>query len=387
MKISFLAIQKGLILIFLMIFLAWIVRTPLPIPDRVGSIDFRAYWSASYLFTRGMDFGDPQALDNVERSLTGWDGAFTMQAWFTPTGHLFLSPLTFLPFPQAARVWLLFNIFLLTLSAWLLADSDESPPWLPISVTFCFSATLTSIFFGQINTLSVAGLALYLYFRRQQKDVLAGFSLILILIKPHLVSLTLLPLLLSLIWHKRWRVLLGAGLSGVAVLLALFLIHRGWLLSFWKVAQSGLGSARLAPSLAGLLVYLGYPYAGQWLWCIGLLLVLGGWWLFKDIEERRLFDLTLPFGLALNPYGWSYDQIILLLPLLSLVRWIAASPPGRVKWGFAICLIGLNLLSYLQRLVVQNDVWFFWIPLMVFGMYLAGVPEELQSRKDRINGS
>lgn len=36
------------------------------LPDEVGAIDFRPYWSASYLFARDLDFGDLQALDHIE---------------------------------------------------------------------------------------------------------------------------------------------------------------------------------------------------------------------------------------------------------------------------------------------------------------------------------
>jgi hypothetical protein len=47
-------------------------------------------------------------------------------------------------------------------------------------------------------------------------------------------------------------------------------------------------------------------------------------WFFisKDIFKRDLFSLSLifiPFGLFFAPYGWIYDQIILLLPLFVIV--------------------------------------------------------------------
>ncbi len=133
------------------------------LPISLGIVDFRPYWSASYLFVRGKDFSDLEALDKIQRSLTGWDQSYTMQAWFTPVEHLILSPLTFVPFEQAAKLWLLSNIIVLSLSVWFLRTSTSLNRWLELLVTFSFSATLTSLFFGQVNTLSLLGLALYFF--------------------------------------------------------------------------------------------------------------------------------------------------------------------------------------------------------------------------------
>lgn len=184
------------ILAFISLFALIMLLLILPIPERVGSIDFRPYWSASYLFSRGLDFGDLQVLDQVKRNLTAWDEDFTMQAWFTPIGHLLLAPLTLLPFFTAARFWLLSNILVLSLSSLFLASDVPSKTWLPLVGVFSYSMSLTSLMFGQVNTLSLLGFALYFYFRSKNKNLLAGISLLLLLIKPHLVIVTL-PLLIT----------------------------------------------------------------------------------------------------------------------------------------------------------------------------------------------
>ncbi len=345
----------------------------LPLPESLGKIDFRPYWSASYLFARGLDFGDLAALDEIERRLTDWSEEYTMQAWFTPIGHLLLAPLTFLPFHQAAKVWLMLNISILALSALLLGKYPYPKTWLPLLATFSFSATLTSLFFGQVNTLSLLGLALFFHFRQKQKDLAAGASLLLTLVKPHLVFLTLPALLLSLMQQKRWRayggLILSSGLTGFA----LFVIHRNWLSSFITVLQGGLGSTRLSPSLAGVLIFVGKEILGRWLWLLGLALLFVLWQKIKQLDERTLCDVTLLIGLALSPFGWSYDQIMVLLPVLTMVGWIQQGLlPKRGKWLLAASLLLINALTYYQRLVVQNDLWFFWVPLAVLGVYLLG---------------
>lgn len=213
------ALSALLLLAVLLLFLL----VSFPLPEELGAIDFRPYWSASYLFARGLDFGDLQALDQVERSLTGWQGAFTMQAWFTPLGHLILAPLTFFPFQPAAKTWLLINILCFSITAWLLSEELNRLRWVALLVTFSFSATLTALFFGQVNSLTLLGLALFLFFERKGKEFWAGISLVLTLVKPHLVVLTLPTLILYLVWHKKWRALSGFGLALVLVSLFLFL--------------------------------------------------------------------------------------------------------------------------------------------------------------------
>ncbi|MCS7247379.1 MAG: glycosyltransferase 87 family protein [Anaerolineales bacterium] len=345
----------------------------LPLPARLGAIDFRPYWSASYLFARRLDFGDWQALDKVQRTLTASDEPFTMQAWFTPIGHLLLLPLTFLPFQQAVKIWLLLNIAFLSFSAWLLWEGPPQKAWLALVIVFSFSMTLTSLYFGQVNTLVLLGLALFLYFRRTQNDLPAGASLVLTLVKPHLVVLTLPILLLSLAWHRRWQALVGFLLSLAFLGGLLFVLHPGWVISFGEVIQSGLGSFRLTPSLAGLLVYLGFESLGKWLWLGGLVLVFLVWWKYRGVDERTLLSATLLLGLSLTPFGWSYDQIVLLLPGLAIAQWTVQgefTPPW--KRFFAAGLVLINGLAYYQRIVAQNDLWFFWMPLALFGVYGIG---------------
>jgi len=103
---------------------------------------------------------------------------------------------------------------------------------------------------------------------------LAGFSLILTLVKPHLVILTLPIMMFRLLWYKRWLALAGFGLASFLVCLVLFILNDRWIVSFLKVIQSGLSTSRLTPSLAGVLVYLGREGIGKWFWLFGLMVLL-----------------------------------------------------------------------------------------------------------------
>lgn len=334
-----------------------------PLPARLGAIDFRPYWSAAYLLARGKDFSDLQQIVSIERALTGWEEAYPMQAWFFPTGHLILLPLTFLPFQQAVAVWLFLHITVLFVSSFMLWHAEHAVRWLPLLVTFSYSMTLVSLLFGQVNSLVLFGLALFLYLEERQKPFLAGMALIFTTVKPHLVIFTLPVILLDAVQKSEWRRLSGFLLALLLSFLLLFLIYPDWLNALVHLALSGFSTLRLTPTLAGVLIALGETRLSRWLWLGGLVVFLALKFVLKPLDLRTFIDVTLFGGMILSPLGWSYDQIMLLIPIFRLIEWgikRELTPPFARQ--MFLSLVVFNLLTYGQRIFVHNEVWFFWLP-------------------------
>lgn len=351
---------------------AIILLFPISLPPGAGDGDFQAYWSSAYLFANGMDFSDSDLIGEVERSQTNWDKPGTLYAWYSPIGNVILLPFTLIPFPQAVYYWLILNIVVLFYSALLVWGEADSRKWIPILAVFSFSMTVISLVFGQINTLEVLGLALFLYFIRSDRQYLAGGSLVLTTIKPHLVLITLPILLLDLLRKKEWKALTGFLLALSFCILVLFAFYPPWLQSFWTVVTSGMSTVRETPNINGLLVLAGEYSLGKLIW----LLALPGaviWWL-KDGQnwDRRTFiDLSVTLGLILTPIGWSYDQVMLIFPVLTLLSWVVRGKLPRQSSKIIVAtLIAANLAAYLLRIFTPSDVWFFWVPLVVLGLYL-----------------
>lgn len=354
-----------------MLGVAIFLSIPVSLPGGMGAIDFRPYWSSSFLFARGQDFSNSESIYHVEQTLTGWNETYTMSAWFAPTGNLVLAPFTLLPFTQAAYYWLLINVVAVFLSALLLWRDAQKYAWIALAITFGFSATLLSLIFGQVNTLVLFGLALFLFFSQTGRGFSAGASLALTTVKPHLVVLTLPLLLLDALRRREWRVLGGfAATLGVCVLL-MFLLNPLWPVSFWQVVTSGMGSFREAPSIPGVLVANGNSN-GKWLWLIALLAGVVIWWFKKASQSQRtLMDVSVMVGLLVLPIGWSYDQIMLLLPLLHVAEWgVKGILPKSDALIITIVLILANLFSFYQRTLPLGDVWFVWMPVLVLLIYL-----------------
>ena len=90
----------SVILISVIIIVALAVMPPLP--SHVGKVDFRAYWSASYLLVRSENFSDPTRLFQVEQTVTDYQADSPLMTWNPPWLLVLLIPFTFVPFSQAS---------------------------------------------------------------------------------------------------------------------------------------------------------------------------------------------------------------------------------------------------------------------------------------------
>lgn len=366
-----LSLKKTILMALLSLIILLVLFAPVQLPAGMGAVDFRPYWSSTYLLARGEDFGSLAKMDAVERTLTGWDKPYTMSAWFAPTGNVILLPYTLFSFPRAVYYWLLTNIVVVFSSALLLWRNHKRRAWLPLIATYGFSMTLISLMYGQVNTLVLLGIALFLHFGSQKHHVAAGASLALTTVKPHLVILTLPLLLVDLLRRRQWRALAGfcSALAGCAVVL--FLLNPPWLLRFYNVVAFGMGTFRETPTLNGLLVAAGEFSAGKWLWLAGLLAALL-LWLFrgKNWDQRSMIDVSILSGLMLAPVGWSYDQVMLLVPLLHMLEWMAEGSLARHDAALVSALLVIaNALTFYQRSFKLSEVWFFWVPLAAAAFY------------------
>jgi hypothetical protein len=357
-----------------------LLGVPNPLPGRIGAGDFTGYWSASYLLAHGMNFAEPGRLLQVERNLTGWPETWPIVTWNPPWLLVLLIPYTLVSFARAAWWWVLTSIVLTFTSAAALWQLSAMTPvtrrLAPFAslIAFGFAPTLAALVEGQVSPILLAALAGFLYFESRRGDLMAGASLALTTVKPHLVYITVPVLLLDCAMRRRWRTLAGfilllTGLSAIAFFL------RPTLVSEYGLTMSG-GSllAWENPTLGGVL-----DAALQWQWSKGmgavvLPLMILIWWHYRSHwDVRTLFDLTLLVSVITAPFGWSYDFVVLLVPLTSVIVWIVENRLSRPNAVLLILvLIGMNAAMFYERLYLCNEVYFFWVPLVIAGVYIYG---------------
>jgi hypothetical protein len=341
--------------------------SPYPQNLNIGTGDFRPYWSASYLLRQGQDFSNPILMDKIERTLTGWDKSFTMMAWFAPTGMVILLPFTLLPFEKAAFLWLLLSILVLCITAFLLWEKGNRKIWIPLLVIFAFPMTLLSLYVGQINILVLLGLAIYLSLEKSKYQYLRGVGLALTTIKPHLVILTLPLIILDSIYRKQWKLLIGFSGALLFSAIILFAFYPSWISSFWILISFGLSTLRETPTISGLIVHTTGQSWGKWLWIPGLFIFTVFWWIRKEkINFHHMIYYSIPLSLLVSPIGWSYDQIILLVPtFFILIRMMNFETNEKSKKLVKIILTITYLIIFILRIFSPNEVWFFWTHVII----------------------
>jgi hypothetical protein len=110
----------------------------------------------------------------------------------------------------------------------------------------------------------------------------------------------------------------------------------------------------------------------KWVWILGLACALAIWWVIRDrLDKRTCIDVTILGGMMVSPVGWSYDQIMLLFPILYILEWtVDGSLTRRDSLIIGAILVIGNGVTFYQRLTVENEVFFFWVPIFVALIYM-----------------
>lgn len=362
--------MKRIILLGLAIILAGLFVYLAPEQDNaIGHGDFRGYWGASYLLARSENFADPDLLLEIQQQETGHARDYPVMAWNPPWLLVLLAPLTIIPFTVATRVWLLFNIGAIFAASMVclrvFAAGKPSKRWVFIAplIAFAFQPTLITLLMGQVNTLVLLGLVLFLFFRQTDKPFLAGMALSLTTIKPHLVYLTLPICLLECYLNDRKRVLAGF-LTALALFTAVVFALRPTFLNDYVgvvLRQNRLLQWQVPTVSSAIAVFTGWE-AARYL-ALGILpLTLFLWYRkYQHLDIRTVVSIGTILSLATAPFGWSYDQILLIIPIMQLFLIVFTTSTKVEQLVVALAIITINAYSFYLRIHSSNEVVFFWI--------------------------
>lgn len=352
--------------------------------DLVGSQDFVEYWGAAQLLVGGKNPYDPAALLAVQKEV-GFSGTEPVLMWNPPWTLVVVLPFAFAPFRWSVNAWLLCGLGLVLGSGFLLWDlfaPGDRRHWIGLLLAAGFAPGLLALSFGQITPWMLAGTVGFLWAVRNQRDVLAGVALSLLLVKPHASYLFLLAAVWWTLRSRRWGVLGGCfaalTVSGSLVSLLSPLVFRDYLvavsepplkwatptLGFWLRLVVGLDQLWLQyiPSLVGILAL--------------------GFWLVRFHDKWHWSDVAPPLLLAscaTAAYGWSYDQVLLLPVAVSLVA--RQSTSGRRHRLLAVgALLSAQLGLLLQQLLHIGDFLSVWYTPVLAGLYWSDARSHRRTR-------
>jgi hypothetical protein len=355
--------------------LLWGPRFYLPGYGFPGSHDFIQYWSAARLLMHGGNPYDPAALLAVEQA-AGWPEAKPLLMWNPPWTLALLLPLAPLSYGVATLVWLFLQLSLILGSGvllWRYFAPGDNRFWIGMVLAVAFTPSLSALRIGQISPWLLLGVAGFLWAQRGHRDLLAGASLALLMIKPHIAYLFWLAALWWALRSRRPRILAG-WLAALAAATGLVVLCAPSILANYLAAMSGPPLEWLTPTLG---TWLGVLSGLEQRWLRFLPPLLGmtglGLWLWRRRGPWRWRDTASPLLLAsvlTAPFGWSFDQIVLLPIVVDLVARLRGTPPVRQA-----VVLGL-LASFQVVLMVQyhmiSDHFAYWHPLALAGLYWWG---------------
>ena len=305
----------GLALAFTALFLCVV-----PLTGNIAGVrDFVVYWATGQQLVHHADPYNAAAMTRVERS-AGLPSKYPVLFMRNPPWALpLVFPLGLVGVRIGALLWSLALLGCLLLSVrifWILAGRPDSHlHWLGYS----FAPALLCLFMGQISLFALLGLALFLRFNGTRPFV-AGVSLWLCALKPHLFLPFGLALLLWIFVTRSYKLLAGAVLAMAASCAVTWCLAPSAWTSYFSMMRASTIEREFIPCLGDALRLWFEPRA-IWLQYLPAAIACA-WAIFYYWRRRGRWDwnthgsLLMVVSVAAAPYCWLYDQGLVIPALL-----------------------------------------------------------------------
>jgi hypothetical protein len=345
-----------------------------------GKRDFLAYWSAAHLFIYGDNPYDQTAMRALQQSTIPGiisPGDTVINAWNPPWLILIMSPLGALPYPLAFPIWTFFNVLLLGLIiiiSWQMCGHARSSSGILIAfvASYIYGGTISYLAIGQITVFVLLGIVLSVWWLDHQADFLAGAVLLLTLIKPQISYFFLVIILIWVIKYRRWKVIEGLAIAVVTTLIIFWIFDPSWVKDYLMLITS-LPFSSLYTSTIGS--FFASIYHTNIFYFSPIILVF----LIKPIlriQERdgwlTSVNLALLISLPLSPYGFSFDQIVIIPSIVQVISWLWNLQISR---KCSIIIIGSLIIFYalvirMLSISMLEYYWFFIFPFIFLVIYI-----------------
>ena len=288
-----------------------------------GSIDFIQYWSANKLITSNSNIYAPEQMLSAQNDL-GFTGKTPIMMWAAPWVILILKPLLIFNFKISFLSFLVFNLFALFLSSYLLQlaySNDSRISKSTFLLPLFFIPAWDCINYGQISILLLTALCLANYFLEKNKTLAASICFSLLSIKPHLFIYLAPMTLLWAIKQKKINIIGYTFACSVTLISIFYLIHpetsKSWFLAMLSYGTTGaVKTSEWAPATIG--TWLRVIFGKEKTYLIWLPSLVAFVFLViknksKEIEYKEMLPMGLSISMFCSPYSWLYDQSLFLI--------------------------------------------------------------------------
>lgn len=361
-----------------------------------GGIDFRGYYGAAVVVTRG---GNPYNYAELAPVLEEVTGSIGNNPYFYPPWYcLLFIPFTLLPFNIARLVWIFANLLLFYFSMELLRKylnwpQSEPKKW----ALYLFAFLLFGVYCilsEQAGILMLFGLALFLYALSHQQPVLAGLGLLIFATKPQVTALVVIAVWLWLLRNQKKAAWSFAGWGIFATIVATIAIPGWWQI---KIENFGLGLSYTLESVDTWdqirLFSTAYDFLGYSLgilppvqYILVALIGVGGLLIIKRTNtvvrspENWILSVLI-FSYLLTPLALQYDYVPLCFVLYYLLRHVGEISKTK-QW-----IVGLLLMFSFSVLMWQ--IWSYegYLQIASFSIAFAILIFSLSPNQDALASS
>jgi hypothetical protein len=342
-------------------FIAGNVCLALLLPNAPYTRDYIFYWATGQQLVRHANPYDPVAVTQLERAaglpLKMNPGLMRNPSWALPLVY----PLGFIGLRVGWVLWALLLLACLVVSVHLLWIIYGRPGNRRYLLGYSFGPALVCVIYGQTSLFALLGFVLFLRLHRTH-PFLAGISLWLCALKPHLFLPFSVVLVAWVLVSRSYKLLAGAAVAMFASCAITFAIDPlAWTQYSQMVHSSGVENEYI-PCLSYLLRAWLSPHS---IWLQYLPAALGCTWALAYYWPRRHTWNWLVNGsplmlvsILVAPYSWIYDQG-LVIPALLQGAFLTRSRNLLIALAFMSALVEIALFRSLTH---PNDIvfWTYW---------------------------
>jgi hypothetical protein len=282
--------------------------------------DVVSFWVAGRQIVHHANPYDSSSVLQIERSV-GFSAQSQVLLMRNPPSALCLViPLGFFALRTGALLWSLLLLAAMVLSVHMLWQLQGRPRNKLHYLAYSFAPALLCILGGQTAIFALVGLVLFLRFH-QGRPFVAGLSLWLCALKPHLFLPFATVLLLWVVLHRAYRLLAGTILALAASSLVAWLLDPSVWAQYAQMMRSSGIQDEFIPCLAVALRFAIHRQA----MALQLLpaFVACVWAIYFFWKRRAQWDwmqdgaLLMLVSLFASPYAWITDQAVLIPALMA----------------------------------------------------------------------
>jgi len=346
--------------------------------------DFFTFWLGGRLISLGKD----------PYSIIDWVSGHHIYGatWIPNLSFVYPFPLSlfFIPFglleeKLAFTLWVFITLIILVICIFLLIPIFGSQKYKLILPIFAgliiFRPLFPLLLGGQISALILLSITLGIVLWEKNHWISGGIFTALSLLKPQIGLFYVGLMTIYLLLNKKYSAIIGIFASAIGLFLLGAIVNPDWLLEFFSIISRKYDQIfGFAPTVWGMAFYLTDFSEGRaillgWIfstiffaWYILLL------WKAKNLPPIFTGAAAILTTLTITPSIWPYDQILLVIPILTLLALSKRIPTKPLLTS--LIFPGISALSfflYWQSSIIQLENLNFLLTFFISFLFILGI--------------